>query len=328
MRKLIIFIILILECSISAIGQDTSYYDSNWRLTDKVNSTYYYISIPFIKKSIYSKQRIINKSDSALLIEHLNKTIIKMDFSHSLVDDSVLLGKQIKIYDTGNLYSSLYYSDSNIDWPSEEIRLKSGNNYRKWKYPVSGDYGAIIWVFKKFSGQTTGDKVYIIETDKGYSVLGGLSLTMVDKPCYSELYKESDTIPAPKIENEIVFSVGAFFQKEIFGEFNIMLAKYTADVGGAGTGYYGPRIGVETNFNDVIAPKIGYDVDLFPITFRLSAIGYIHGGSIDYRLLPEVGINIVYASITVGYNMYLFGYNNSDYSGLRISIRATVPLSF
>ena len=103
-----------------------------------------------------------------------------------------------------------------------------------------------------------------------------------------------------------LFSTGISYQRTFTGEINLMY-RGIEDSGMAGWATYGPRLGVEFNFNRdnfIFAPKIGYEVNLIIFATRLSLINYLSNGKSDIRLLPEIGITLFgWVDLTYGYSL-------------------------
>lgn len=102
----------------------------------------------------------------------------------------------------------------------------------------------------------------------------------------------------------VVPSLGYVEQNHSFTEANLLIGY----VGGNNYswGMTGIRLGVESNLlpdNDqIIAPKIGFEVAQLIIITRLSFIDYIKGNQSELRIVPEVGLTLLgLVNITYGY---------------------------
>ena len=115
-----------------------------------------------------------------------------------------------------------------------------------------------------------------------------------------------------------------------YSEMNLMYAKL--DLGGPCTPstLYGPRIGIETNFNNdhfVYAPKIGWEGSALLFGIRGSIIGYIDQGQVDLRFLPEIGISLFSGvNLFYGYNIPLRNFRTTATTKHRLTL--TINLDF
>jgi hypothetical protein len=133
----------------------------------------------------------------------------------------------------------------------------------------------------------------------------------------------SDVIGQDKVpERKLILSPGLSFQKQVFGEINLMYSKL--ELSHSGTAIYGPRIGIETNFNPdhfIYAPKIGYEFSGLIFSFRGSTAGYIDNKKLDLRLLPEAGLSLLGAiNLTYGYNIPVLDFRTSKISNHKVSL--------
>jgi hypothetical protein len=115
---------------------------------------------------------------------------------------------------------------------------------------------------------------------------------------------------------DFAISPGVIFQRQTFGELNILIGRYESSTGGNAFG--GVRIGAESNFknwNDhIFAPKIGVELSGMVICMRATALTYFHNGDTQFRLLPELGISFLgFANLTYGYN---FNLSKVDINGI------------
>ena len=108
----------------------------------------------------------------------------------------------------------------------------------------------------------------------------------------------------------IALSPGIVFQKQTFGELNLLIGRYSSETGGNAFG--GIRLGAETNFRsgneNIWAPKVGAELSGMVICMRATTLYYISGPNIQWRFLPEIGISFLgFANLTYGYNFKLSG---------------------
>ena len=131
-----------------------------------------------------------------------------------------------------------------------------------------------------------------------------------------------ENLPARKL----ILSPGISFQKQVFGEVNLMYSKL--ELSDSGSAIYGPRIGVETNFNPdhfIYAPKIGYEFSGMIFSFRSSTVGYVDSKKLDLRLLPEAGLSLFgAANLTYGYNIPVMDFRTTEISNHKLSLTANL----
>lgn len=122
-----------------------------------------------IDKNLYS---YIPSSDYQLLPkEVLNKGKIEIPFCNS-DNDSLYVGKQVKIIDKKQMYDYLCQSSNKeTDWPNIEIKRNSGVCSNDWNGPENGIAAKIVWRFKNFKS-SSGDNVYLIKLDNYYVPIG------------------------------------------------------------------------------------------------------------------------------------------------------------
>lgn len=123
-------------------------------------------------------------------------------------------------------------------------------------------------------------------------------------------------------QKKLILSPGVSYQKEFFGELSIMYAETAMN--NTGLGIYGPKLGVEMNFssdNFIYAPKLGFEVDVLFFSVRANAVSYIEDGSVDLRLLPEVGFSFFgLANLTYGYGIPVLDHRVEDISRHRVTL--------
>ncbi|MES2848931.1 MAG: hypothetical protein V4685_07740 [Bacteroidota bacterium] len=123
-----------------------------------------------------------------------------------------------------------------------------------------------------------------------------------------------------------IISPGTSYQSQFFAELNLMYAGDKSLNGGPCSGSFaaGPRIGVEYNFNssnNIIAPKIGYEVSGLVICLRANAVYYIGKHINDLRLLPEAGFSLTGAiNLTYGFSIPLLSNRLTEVSRSRITL--------
>lgn len=79
------------------------------------------------------------------------------------------IGQVVKINTTGGVYKSINQSVA-LDWPSDTLRNKSGENSWGDFYPQSGDTGKIVYVFGPLQDFTPPSKYIYVLNIKQYFV--------------------------------------------------------------------------------------------------------------------------------------------------------------
>lgn len=132
--------------------------------------------------------------------------------------------------------------------------------------------------------------------------------------------------PDPNRHLDFAFSPGIIQQRNTFLEANLFVGKIITDTEEKipNIGVYGVRIGVESDFNRTIAPKIGCEIAATVVTLRLSGIQYFQDKNSEFRLIPEFGYCIGgWINLTYGY-----GISFKTNTGLTDIGRHRVCLSF
>jgi hypothetical protein len=316
--------ILLSLFTFQSFSQDTTFYDELWKVSDINNATYYFTK-PFRRVFPPEKADDIDTIKTNLIILKGDRIIKKIDFSYSLIPMSDFIGKKVKIYYNQHSYDNLNVSALKIDWPNQEIRSKSGKSYVNWKFPKNGDTVEIMWCFKYFpseeSKKSYPDNVYLVKYKDYYIPISGKGLTMVDKEFYSQfdttIYKEK------KIPISYVLAPGIIYQKQLFGELNLLFARVECGMCSPCV-ITGPFIGIESNFdqsNWIYGVKAGYQLAGLFLSLRGSMINYVENGHSDLRILPEIGISFLgIANLNYGYNIPLLNYESNLLSRHRLSL--------
>lgn len=125
---------------------------------------------------------------------------------------------------------------------------------------------------------------------------------------------------------KLILSPGMSYQGQFFGEMNLMYSKYY--IGHGGNAIWGPRLGVEVNFNKdrfIYAPKVGYELSGLLLAVRGNAVGYIDNKRLDLRLLPEAGISLLGAvNLTYGYSLPVLNFKSKEVARHRITLTANL----
>jgi len=91
-----------------------------------------------------------------------------------------LIGQKIKIWHNGGIYTEINKSKY-LNWPSKEIKKKSGEKAWGDFYPESGDTGTIVHIFDYDKKRVASAKlIYLIEIRGNYVPIGCGYLTAVD----------------------------------------------------------------------------------------------------------------------------------------------------
>lgn len=135
-------------------------------------------------------------------------------------------------------------------------------------------------------------------------------------------YAQVET-PKPKKPLIFAFSPGIIQQRNTLAEANLFIGRLTNDYHPKVpyVGVSGIRIGVESDFNKTIAPKIGYEFALVGWAMRLSAINYYQNDQSEFRLLPEIGFSMGgWANLTYGYGISFHDKTITDIGHHRVSL--------
>jgi hypothetical protein len=320
----LIFSILLLSSTKLLLAQDTTFYNESWKVSNSKSAIYYFTK-PFRRVFPPEKADNVDTIEANLFIQRGDKIIKKIDFSYSLIPMSDFIGKKVKIYYNGHCYNNLNQSGTEIDWPNQEIKSKSGESYKNWRFPKNGDTVEIIWIFKEFpsaeSKKLYPENIYLTKYKDYYIPINGKGLTMIDKGYYSGF----DTIEYKKKKQPISFILapGLIYQKQPFGELNILFSRI--ECGMCSPCFItGPFIGIESNFdknNWIYGVKAGYQLAGYFLSLRGSVINYIDNGHSDLRVLPEIGLSFLgVANLNYGYNIPLLNYESKLLSRHRISL--------
>jgi hypothetical protein len=328
-----LFIIILI--SYTSFSQDTTYYNNKWDVTT-IDSAVYFFTKPFRRVDYPLKADDVDTIKNNLKVKKNNKTINKIDFCYSLIPENEFIGKKVKIYYRTHSYEQLNLNTTDVDWPNEEIRQKSGNSYSKWKYPNNGDTVEIVWIFKSFPNpeykSKYPDNVYLVKLNDYFIPISGKGLTMVDKEAYSysteninstENVSSTESFKKERDPISLVLAPGINFQKQYFGELNLLFSKIDCGMCSPCV-ISGPFIGVESNFNQnnwLYGFKSGYQFAGLFLSLRGSFINYIDKGHSDLRILPEIGLSFLgIANLNYGYNIPLLNFESTLISRHRISL--------
>ncbi len=323
----IVITLFIYLCSSITFSQDTTFYDVDWNNTTKDKASYFFTK-PYLDNPYPEMDGKVDTLKNNHILSFGNRSITKIDFCFHLIPDKFFIGKKVKIYNNGHAYRTLNLSND-IDWPSEEIREKSGENFPKWKAPKDGDTVEICWVFNRFpsleSRKNYPDIVYIVKYKDYFVPVSGKGLTMIDHKQYQI---ESSTVTNTtttqhKIPISYVLAPGLIYQNQLFGELNLLFAKIECAMC-APCVIYGPYIGVESNFNSknhIYGFKAGYQIAMLPISLRGSVVNYMDNKQSDLRLLPEIGLSFLgIVNLNYGYNIPLLAFQSNSIAKHRLSL--------
>ena len=187
--RLIIFFVLT-SVGYWLTAQEITFYDSNWTLTSKDKAQFYFVTVdnyPAYRMYTLSKYGYGNKLKKyeQKVAKKVSKKIGKkgmkeINFQTS-VYDSVYIGKSVKVFSAGDIYDYLCESsDNSIDWPSNEIKQRTGVCYEQWKDLKDGAFGKIVWKFNRFN-VNSNEPVFLIQFDEFYIPIRGNGLTLCNK---------------------------------------------------------------------------------------------------------------------------------------------------
>lgn len=181
-------------------AQEVSFYDQNWNITAKENAQFYFVTIdhyPYVRLNTlvkYSKDldKYEEKFSKKIVEEVGKKEIEEISFLDSDYD-SIYIGKKVKIFFAAGIYDYLCESSTDsIDWPSLDMKNRSGVCYGKWKGIREGAIGRIMWKFNNFKS-STNEAVFLLMIDNYYVPIRGSSLTLCDKYSMSEIPKKKES---------------------------------------------------------------------------------------------------------------------------------------
>lgn len=185
--RLIILFILSISCS-ELIAQEISYYDKDWNPSTEDKAQYYFVTIDNYPKyrlnTLVKYQKKIEKHKrnfSRKIIKEIGtKDIHEINFPDSDYD-SIYIGRKVKMFSAGDIYTYLCKSSNDsVDWPSREIKNKSGICYEEWKDIEDGTIGRIVWKFNNFKS-STNETVFLLQINDYYIPVCGSGLTLIDK---------------------------------------------------------------------------------------------------------------------------------------------------
>lgn len=100
-----------------------------------------------------------------------------------------LIGHDVKIWSNGGIYTKINKSKS-LNWPSKEIKKKSGENAWRKFYPQPGDIGTIVHIFDYDKKRTPSAKlIYLLEIRGNYVPIGCGYLTTVNNMDQNEEFQ-------------------------------------------------------------------------------------------------------------------------------------------
>ena len=96
--------------------------------------------------------------------------------SADILDSDSIIGRQVKIWDDGGVYEDLNKGNT-YQFPTEEIRRKSGKNYWKWRMyrPKEGYIGTVVHIFR--NEKQSHFNIYLIKVGNNYVPIDCTSLT-------------------------------------------------------------------------------------------------------------------------------------------------------
>ncbi len=121
----------------------------------------------------------------------------------------------------------------------------------------------------------------------------------------------------------IAFSPGVVVQRNVFVDLNVLIGKSIIDLNPKVplVGIQGVRIGLETDCNTIIAPKIGYEFNPMIYVLRFSAVNYFQNANSEFRIVPELGLSFYsWMNLTYGYGFSIGNDRISDIGHHRFSL--------
>lgn len=127
--------------------------------------------------------------------------------------------------------------------------------------------------------------------------------------------------------------IGCTFSDNFFAELGVMRSSSSTVMMPGDEGVlFGYKIACESNLNNkylIIGPKIGTEVDILFLAFRLNIEDYINAGTNDLRFNPEIGGTIVgFITLCIGDNIPLLNTRLSMVDNFRISLNINFNKAF
>lgn len=288
-------------------AQDTTYYDADWRPVSRPEAVFFFTP----------PSKISSPSPASIAVEARELPKFLFDFPFLKVQD--LIGKKVAIWSSLPTYPVLY-KRTDLDWPADDSIFYGVQPSREKQSLREGDTARIVWVFERFHEQN-GARVYIVKSRSGYEIIGGSGLTMPDvlKP------PQPPSPPQPPPPLWLALHTGLLFQSKFAGDLSVMLA-HEVKSHDIGAGFHGWKTGIEMTRTGTIGYKFGYDFDLAPFGIRGDLLAIPTGHRIDWRAVPQIGINLMYISLTYGYALHLVGPREHDVGNHRASMSIYAPL--
>ena len=154
------------------------------------------------KKKNYIKTDLANSKIKTILLMFFSVFLFLNSYSQTLYDavtserpnycltDSLdsksIIGRQVKIWSAGGVYPTLNKSN-NFNFPTEEIRQKSGKSGWGDYFPKEGDIGTVVHIFRN---ERKLRNIYLIKVGDNYVGIGCHYLTDTDLLDLTEEWKQ------------------------------------------------------------------------------------------------------------------------------------------
>lgn len=132
-----------------------------------------------------------------------------------------------------------------------------------------------------------------------------------------------EKMPNPNCHFGFAFSPGIIQQRNTFVEANLFAGwiKTEPHPKVPIIGVSGIRIGIESDCNRTIAPKIGYEFALLGLDLKLSAANYYQDKNSEFRIIPEIGLSMGgWVNLTYGYGISFKDRDITDIGHHRVSL--------
>ena len=292
---------------------DTAFYDDFWNPTARQAATCYFVPPAPGERDTVGSSPLADTLDG--------RPVKRIHLGHPYLPDSLMIGRKVAIKDLRFHYPELGGGKLQETWPSSKVRKETAKA-DIWKPEETiGDTGRIAWVFPEFrTPPPQRSRVYIVKTPRGHAVLGGQSLTM---PGFLPV---PDNTPKrdPRHPEGLALVPEALLRGGIAGGASLQYAKLRLD--STVMGVSGPRIGIEAGREGLDGLKIGYDYGQFLATGASLCVYLGEPGELDFRLLPEFGLQLGRVRIVYGYALHLAGTELSRIGSHRLSLGGIIPL--
>jgi hypothetical protein len=102
-------------------------------------------------------------------------------------NSATIIGRKVKIWNAGGMYVTLN-TDTTLQWPSEQARMRAGENGWGDFKPKTGDTGTIAHVFIGRGESERKKFIYLLKIKENYVPINGFDITDLDKPDIEHIY--------------------------------------------------------------------------------------------------------------------------------------------